>query len=207
MNELLKAMHFRHACKVFDENRAIREEDFSDILESARLSPSSMGMEPTRILVVRDKKLRVRLKEACWNQAQVTSCSELVVLKSLSHVMRYQSDYVQQVSVRRGKDKEERNLWISKYKGFLENMDSSGVSVENWVSKQSYIVASSMMNMAAFLGIDSCPMEGFDKIMVNKILDIDTFSESVNLLIAFGFRINPQPDKYRIDINDMVKYV
>lgn len=207
MNDLLKAMEFRHACKIFDENKTIKEEDFLCILEAARLSPSSMGMEPTRILVIRDKQLRAKLREACWGQVQVTSCSELVVIKTLSNSMNYQSNYAREVSIRRGKNEIERSIWINKYKSFLENMEANGTSIKNWVAKQSYIVASSMMTMAAFLGIDSCPMEGFDEVKVNEILNIDTFSENVSLLIAFGYRINPKPKRYRIDINEMVKYI
>lgn len=207
MNKLLDAMKFRHACKIFDECRNIEESDFADILESARLSPSSMGMEPTRILVIRDKNLRYELKKACWDQVQVTSCSELVVLKTLLHAVHFQSNYAMEVSFRRAKNEKERNLWMNRYRNFLESMISNGISVESWTSRQSYIVASSMMNMAAFLGIDSCPMEGFDRNMINKILNIDTFNESVSLLIAFGYRMNPQPAKYRIDISDMVEYI
>lgn len=207
MNELLKAMHFRHACKVFDESKVIKEEDFADILESARLSPSSMGMEPTRILVVRDKQLRLKLREACYGQLQITSCSELVILKSLSADMHYKSDYVKRISSRRCSNENEINSWLNRYKIFLDNIASYGISLDSWVAKQSYIIASSMMTMAAFLGIDSCPIEGFSKKEVNNVLQIDMNKENVNLILAFGYRVNPQSKRYRIDITDMVEYI
>ena len=64
MNDFQKALQFRHACKIFDETKAIPSEQFAEILDAGRMSPSSMGVEPTRFLVVRDKDLRQRLKEA-----------------------------------------------------------------------------------------------------------------------------------------------
>lgn len=65
MNKFLEAMRFRHACKIFDENKKIDEDKFLDILESGRLSPSSMGMEPTRFIVIENKRLKEELKPLC----------------------------------------------------------------------------------------------------------------------------------------------
>ena len=54
---IIKAFHFRHACKVFDETKKIPDGDFNFILETARLSPSSFGFEPWKLLVVQDPAL------------------------------------------------------------------------------------------------------------------------------------------------------
>ncbi|MFZ5375912.1 MAG: DUF309 domain-containing protein, partial [Campylobacterota bacterium] len=71
MSEFLKAMEFRHACKRFDTEKKIPSEQFDSILEVARLSPSSFGMEPWRLIVVRNPSLRKALKPSCWNQSQI----------------------------------------------------------------------------------------------------------------------------------------
>ncbi|NOQ78378.1 MAG: NAD(P)H-dependent oxidoreductase, partial [Gammaproteobacteria bacterium] len=60
--QFIEMMNFRHACKVFDENKKISDDDFQYILESARLSPSSFGFEPWHFLVVQDPALRDKLK-------------------------------------------------------------------------------------------------------------------------------------------------
>lgn len=44
--EILEAYTFRHACREFDPQRKISDEDFAFILETGRLSPSSFGLEP-----------------------------------------------------------------------------------------------------------------------------------------------------------------
>lgn len=59
--EILDAFLFRHATKEFDPNRIIPEEDFQFILETGRLSPSSVGFEPWQFVVVQNQALREKL--------------------------------------------------------------------------------------------------------------------------------------------------
>lgn len=54
----LEAMKFRHACKIFDENKKISAGEFDFILEAGRLSPSSTGLEQWDFLVVQNPQLR-----------------------------------------------------------------------------------------------------------------------------------------------------
>ena len=64
-----------------------------------------------------------------------------------------------------------------------------------------------MMTAAASLGIDSCPIEGFDEAALNKILGLDTSKQRVSLIVPFGYRLNPQPIKYRRELSDVVKWI
>lgn len=61
--EILQAFKFRHATKLFDSSRKITEEDFAFILETGRLSPSSIGFEPWKFLIVQNPEFRQRLSE------------------------------------------------------------------------------------------------------------------------------------------------
>ena len=65
-NAIIDAYYFRHACKTFDADKTISDQDFATILETGRLSPSSFGYEPWRFLVVQDRALRDKLKPAVW---------------------------------------------------------------------------------------------------------------------------------------------
>ena len=76
----LEVMKFRHACKIFDENKKISAGEFDFILEAGRLSPSAMGLEQWDFLVVQNKELRQKIREVSWDQPQITSCSHLVVI-------------------------------------------------------------------------------------------------------------------------------
>ena len=55
--DILSAYAFRHACKAYDPNRKISEDDLRFILETARLSPSSFGLEPARFVVIKKPAL------------------------------------------------------------------------------------------------------------------------------------------------------
>jgi len=79
-NDFSQAMDFRHACKLFDENQKLSEEEMDFILEAGRKSPSSFGQEPWKFLVITDETLKAKLRPLCWDQPQITSCSHLVVI-------------------------------------------------------------------------------------------------------------------------------
>ncbi len=53
--QVLEVMHERHACKVMDGEKKIPENTFHTLLEVARLSPSSFGYEPWKLIVTEFK--------------------------------------------------------------------------------------------------------------------------------------------------------
>ena len=67
--------------------------------------------------------------------------------------------------------------------------------------------ALAMMNEAASRSIDSCPIEGFDRAALNEILGIDWNERRVALLVPFGYRVKPQPQKIRRSVDDVVKWI
>ncbi|OBV28687.1 hypothetical protein BKN38_09225 [Helicobacter sp. CLO-3] len=206
MNEFLQAMRFRHACKKFDASKKIAKEDFDAILESGRLTPSSFGLEPTRLLVVRDEKMRERVRKACWDQAQITDSSEIVIYVSKIADMQATSNYVAQSFSRKlGKDIAQLSAYQERFGGFLRaNGYVDANSIFAWSSRQAYLMASSMMDCAAFMGIDSCAIEGFDRDMLESCLGLDTFAERV----AFGYRVaDPAQKAPRISIDELVRYI
>jgi len=205
MSQFLEAMAFRHACKQFDAEKQIPAEQFESILEVARTSPSSFGMEPWRLIVVRDEKLRKALKSSCWNQSQITDASELVIFTTDNDIVRSDSPYVRKMFERRGMPSEAVDMYMGVYKNYLEPIECDEVLLENWTAKQCYIPLANMMTYAATLEIDSCPIEGFDKEEVEAVLDLD-YGRSVAVICAFGYRVNPQSAQIRLPINTIVEY-
>ncbi len=201
-NLLLDALNFRHACKIFDETKKISDDDMSFILESARLAPSSFGMEHCRLLVIKNQEVKKELKPLCWNQNQIDSCDLLVVL-----VAKYKEvsspEYYEKMFRRRGLDKDLTKMYIEKYENYLENLKS----IKCWSEKQCYITASNIMNYSALIGIDSCPIEGFEKEKVEIKLGVDNKKENIAMLVALGYRANAQSQKIRLDIKDVVTII
>lgn len=117
----MEAMDFRHACKVFDETKKIGDEDLNFILETGRKSPSSFGMEPWKFLVITNEELRAKLRPACWNQVQITSCSHLVVVLAAIDAVRPESGVVARKFGRREMPKEKLDMYLGLYADHLKD--------------------------------------------------------------------------------------
>ncbi len=206
-NKFMQAMDFRHACKVFDENKKIPDEDMHFILECARKSPSSFGMEAWKFLVITNEELKAKLRPACWNQVQITSCSHLVIVLAGIESVKIESGEVEKRFARRNMPKESLNMYMDLYAKHLAKTLSSDENIYCWTARQTYIAAANMMSGAAYLGIDSCPIEGFEKEKVEEILELDTKEFQVAILLPFGYRLNPQPEQIRLPFDKVVEFI
>jgi len=205
-NEFIKALNFRHACKIFDENKKIDNDSIRYILEAGRLSPSSFGQEPWKFLVITNQELKEKLRPHCWNQAQITTCSHLIVILASIENVRVSSGVPAKRFARRTHlSKEEIERYINLYSDFLSDTLSDDRKTYDWVSKQCYISATNMMMAGAFIGIDSCPIEGFEKSKVEEILNLDTSKFQVALILPFGYRVNEPPQKVRLSFDEVVE--
>lgn len=215
-NEIISAYNFRFACKKFDATRVIPDSDFDTILEAARLSPSSFGFEPTHLVVVQSPEMKEKLKPAALNQNQIMTCSHLVLLLTRKPVdMTAGSSYLKDF-LKRVKKMDDRDIdYMMKFFYLFEKENFKLMDNErnmfDWASKQAYIILGNMLTTAALLGIDSCPMEGFDPDEMRKVLKedigIDLTHFDISVLAAFGYRDMEQPVKTREAMNELVTWV
>lgn len=195
--QILDAFQFRYACKAFDTEKKVSEEDFETIIESARLSPSSFGFEPWKFLVIQNMDIREKLKTVAWGaQGQFPTASHVVVILSRKAVdTKAESEYINSVM----RDVQKLPEDIQEMKGnFFKNFQQKDFDLTDerklfdWAGKQAYIPLANMMTSAAFLQIDSCPMEGFDRDKFEDILEqeglIDKNHFGVSVMVAFGYR-------------------
>lgn len=214
---ILDAFKFRHACKQFDATKVVSEEDFNTILEAGRLSPSSFGFEPWKFLVVQDPKIKEKLYPVAWGaQNSFNGASHFVILLARKKIdTLYNSDYIMKIMTE--VQKLPSNI-AEERKGYFENFQRNDFKLlENdralydWASKQTYIAMANMLTTAAFLGIDSCPIEGFNIEAVEKILEenniIDTKHFGVSVMASFGYRKNEPYPKTRQSIEEVVQFV
>lgn len=225
---VLEAFNFRHACQHFDRERKISDEDFAFMLECARLSPSSFGMQGCRYIVITSDDLKLALKGECWNQDQIDSCSHLVVFTTRTKDLEPGSNWVKSRFADREMEADAQDLYYSRYSGFhadlsrriegffrrgfagmfysLFHFKRSAKDLYQWAARQCYIPLGNMMSVAAMLGIDSCAIEGFDKNGVEKALDLDTSHEEVVVICTFGYRIDPAPERKRLAIEAISEF-
>ncbi|WP_345970303.1 NAD(P)H-dependent oxidoreductase [Sulfurimonas sp. HSL1-6] len=203
MPDFADAMAFRHACKRFSEQK-IPEATFEQVLEFGRMSPSSFGMEPWRFLVVADTALREALRPLCWNQPQITESSHLLIITADNECIKPGTAYVREMFARRGLPEEAYERYLGVYADHMGPQFHSREAIEAWTHKQCYLAAANMMTGAASLQIDSCPIEGFEKAKVEALLALEP-ARSVALIVAFGYRLNPQPAHYRLELDAVVE--
>ncbi|ARU48578.1 Putative NAD(P)H nitroreductase YfkO [Sulfurospirillum diekertiae] len=177
------------------------------ILEAGRKSPSSFGMEPWKFLVVTNDELREKLRPVCWDQPQITTCSHLVIILAAIDAVKVESGIPMKRFARREMPQEKKDYYINLYANHLKETLSSDKNIYAWTSKQSYIACSNMMTAAAFIGIDSCPIEGYEKEKVEAVLGLDTSKYQVSMVLPFGYRINPQSSQLRIPFNEAVEFI
>ncbi len=215
--EILEAFNFRYACKIFDKNRKISDEDFNTILEVARLSPSSFGFEPWRFVVIDSMDIREKMLPIVWGAQNTlpTASKFVVILARKKPTLLYNSDYITYMLYDIHKiPKEKAEARREKYKKFQEDnfkLLESNRAIFDWASKQTYIALGNMMSVAAILGIDSCAIEGFDLEKIEKLLSkeigFDRSIFGVSVMVAFGYRLNEQPKKTRQALEDIVEYI
>ncbi|KHG33578.1 MAG: NAD(P)H-dependent oxidoreductase [Epsilonproteobacteria bacterium] len=206
-NEFSKAMDFRHACKLFDENKKISDENLRFIMEAAHNSPSSFGMEPWKFLVIKNESLKAKLRPFCWDQPQITTCSHLVVILAAIDAVKVESGIPMKRFARRDMPQEKKDFYINLYANHLKETLSSDTKVYAWTARQCYIALGNMMTAAAYLGIDSCPIEGFEKENLEKALELDTSKYQVAIVLPLGYRINPQPAHLRVPYDEIVEII
>ena len=214
-DDVLSAFRFRHACKTFDPQRRIPDQDFEAILECGRLSPSSYGFEPWKFVVIQDMALRRKLLATVWGaQGQLPSASHFVALFYRKD-MRFDSANIRHMMQDIQKLPEpSQQAKLQRVQSFQEHehrLLDAPRHLHDWAAKQVYIALANMMTGAALLGIDSCPIEGFDMAATETILSeagvLDTEHFGLAVMAAFGYRINPQPAKTRQPAEDVTAWV
>lgn len=220
---ILEAYNFRHATKVFDPARKISEGAFNTLLETARLSPSSFGMEPWQLLVVQSPEKRELLREFTWgaNGATNGTAGQLgtashfcIFLAHTGATMTHHSDYLQ----RHMKEvKQLPDQVIGFMNGAYQKFQEQDFHIEgdrqisDWSARQAYIALGNMMTAAAMMGIDSCPIEGFEMDKTIAVLErhfgVDPKRYKPAVMVAFGYRADdPIRPKTRRKMEDIVSW-
>ncbi|MEB3262952.1 MAG: NAD(P)H-dependent oxidoreductase [Synechococcus sp.] len=192
--ELLSALQWRYATKVFDGNRRIDPQVWAALEQSLVLSPSSYGLQPWKFLVITDPHLRSQLRPHSWNQAQITDCSHLVVFLRRHTIEEADLDrLIQRTSELRRVPAESLAPYREMMaKDLLQGPRSE--QIERWASNQVYIALGTFMTAAALLEVDTCPIEGFSPADYDRILDLEDAPYRSCVVCAAGYRLSD--DKY-----------
>ncbi|ULO05589.1 NAD(P)H-dependent oxidoreductase [Paenibacillus sp. 19GGS1-52] len=216
-HEILSAFQFRHATKEFDSNKKISDIDFQFILETGRLSPSSFGFEPWRFVVVQSPEIREKLRPYARgaNKQLPTASHFVLILARLPKDMLADSDYIQGMMENVQQLPPEGVEGKGKvYDAFLKTgfrLQENERAMFEWGCRQTYLALGNMMTAAAQIGIDSCPMEGFDKAEIERVLVEERIMDAehfgIACMVAFGYRLHEPLNKTRQTADQVVQWV
>lgn len=187
MNTILEHRTWRYATKKFDSSKKISDESLTILLEATRLSASSYGLQPYHVFVITNPEIREQLKPVSWGQSQITDASHLIVFAHQTDFgNELVDDYLANVS-------ETRNIPGETLKGYGDFAKSKLVDLpqktkEDWAAKQVYLALGNLMQAAAELKIDTCPMEGFEAEAYNSILNLNEKGLSASVVVPVGYR-------------------
>lgn len=195
MKNIIEALNWRYATKVFDEDKKVGDADFAELLEALRLAPSSFGLQPWKFIVVKNQEMRAKLRAAAWDQSAVTDASYFIVFTALRDMNEAHVDHFL------GTMSETTSTPIEKLAGykkiildFISTMDERAVG--EWSARQVYVALGELLTLCAMKEIDACPMEGFDRQKFDEILGLIGAPYATRVACAIGYR-SPE-DKYAL---------
>jgi len=189
---LVGALTRRYAVKQYDPTRALDADIWEALQQALVLTPSSIGMQPWKFIVVEDKAVRARLREAAWGQTPVTDADKFVVFAARTGFDERDVDrFVARLADVRGGTAESYSAFKDMAMTVVARPEAER---DIWASRQAYIALGTLLTAAATLGVDATPMEGFDPAAFDEILGLKEKGYRSYAAAAVGHRA-PE-DKY-----------
>ncbi|MCP9234826.1 NAD(P)H-dependent oxidoreductase [Lewinella sp. JB7] len=184
---LIESLKWRYATKRFDASRRLSPEQLATLKEATNLAASSFGLQPYRVVVIEDPAVKEQLREASYNQPQLTESSHVFVFAAKRDMSpEYIDSYVDRIAEVRGVPRENLDGYAEYMKGSVAGKDLE--SVQTWNQRQAYIGLGTLLAAAAEMGIDTCPMEGFDVAAYDRILGLEAQGLTATVIAPVGYR-------------------
>ncbi len=184
--ELLDKLNWRYAVKAMNGEK-VPQEKIDNIIEAISLSPTSSGLQPFEIIVITNQELKEKIRPISWNQSVITDCSHLIVFAAWD---TYTAERINKMfdltnTVRGFKNEG----WENYRQMLLDSYPQKDAEINfNHAAKQAYIAFSQAIAAAAFEGVDSTPLEGFDPDALDKILGLREKGLRSCVMLPLGYR-------------------
>ena len=183
---LIDALNWRYATKKMN-GQAVQEEKVQQILEAARLAPTSSGLQPFKVIVVTNPALKQDLLPHSFGQSQIVDSSHLLVFAAWDN---YTEERINSVFERTNA---ERGVPASATADYQQRLISMYIPREAQVNfehaaRQAYIAFGMAIAEAALLKVDATPMEGFDSAKYDEILGLADHGLKSVTVLPLGYR-------------------
>jgi len=184
--ELLDKLNWRYAAKAMNGEK-VSEEKIDNIIEAARLAPTSSGLQPFEIIVVKNQAIKEQIRPVAWNQSMITDCSHLLVFAAWD---TYTEDRINKMFDLTNEVRGFKNEGWENYRQMLLGSYPQKDAEENFnhAAKQAYIALGAAIIAAAYEALDTTPIEGFDPDAVDKILGLREKGLRSVVMLPVGYR-------------------
>lgn len=207
MSKIIESLSWRYATKKFDTNKKLSEKKVKTLKEAFNLTATSFGLQTISMLVISNEDLKKSLIEHAYNQKQVYEASHLLVICIQNDIKdKDVNEFFDNIKVIRNTPE----TTLESYRSYLlQSMrDKSVEERQQWSMNQAYITLGNLMTVCAVEGIDSCPMEGFNREKYDEILNLNDKGLKSLLLLPVGYRAEDDMfasfKKVRKDINKTI---
>ncbi|HQS02767.1 MAG: nitroreductase family protein [Halothiobacillus sp. 24-54-40] len=172
-----EAIRSRRAVKYFDPAHTISAQDQAELIDLAMQSPTAFNLQHWRLVVVEDTAQRQAIRAVAWDQAQVTDASLLIILCADEHSWQKNAAQVWQNA-----PDAVREMMVPAIDAYYR--DRPQVQRDE-VMRSCGIVGQTLMLAARGMGLDSCPMDGFDFDAVANIINLPS-DHVIAFMVAIG---------------------
>jgi len=187
MSNYIDDLNWRYAVKQFDASKKVSDEDLQKLIDAVQLSASSYGLQPYKILVVKDQAVKEKLKAAGYNQSQFSDATAVFVF---AHQTDFDAELVDSYIELSERIKELETGTLEGYANLMKNalLNLPQEAKAGWTSRQAYIALGNLLSAAAAHKIDACPMEGFEAAAFDEILGLTEQNLHAVVVAAVGYR-------------------
>lgn len=183
--EIITALNWRYATKSMN-GQTVPQEKIDTILESIRLSASSIGLQPYQVLVISNKELLEKIKSIANNQSQITDASHLLIFAAWDKVTDQRVDaFITNIATTRNVPESSLEVMKSYCNSFVAQSAEENFE---WSARQTYIALGTALVAAASLKVDSTPMEGFNASELDNLLGLAERGLRSLALLPLGYR-------------------
>jgi len=184
---IIESLEWRYACKKFDPSKKLTNTQIDNLKSAFNLTPTSFGLQPMKMIVIKDQELKDKFFPHSYFQEQVKTCSHLLVLcidtivneKTIDNYFDYEKEV-------RGTTEDVVGTFRKQLKGMYGGM--SAEDIERSSVYQTYIALGNLMTVCAVEKIDNCPMEGFIPAKIDEILGLKEKNLKSILMLPVGIR-------------------
>lgn len=184
---IIDALQWRYACKKFDKNRKLSEEQISALKKAFNLSATSYGLQPLKMLIATSDEIKQKLFPLAYYQQQITTCSHvLIICIDAAFGEKEVDDYFDLEKDTRGVSEDVVGKFRQQLKQIYSKKDR--LEIDTSAVYQAYIALGTLMTVCADQQIDSCPMEGFIPEKVDEVLGLHERNLKSVLMLPVGYR-------------------